>query len=253
MFADPVFYLAAIPAVLITGIAKGGFGGIALMAVPLMSLVMSPVQAAGIMLPILIVMDAVGLWAFRKDFDPTHLTYLVPAATLGVLLGYLSVGWMSDDLIRIIVALIAAWFLISAFMRRGQATQKNGPPTPATAGLWGSVAGYTSFIAHAGGPPFQVYLIPKGLEPRAFAATAVFFFTIVNLIKLPPYLITGQISMTNFWLSATLFPIAPVGVALGVYLNGRVPRDVFFNLLYIGLGAVSLKLGYDGISGLLAQ
>ena len=252
MFADPVFYFAAIPAVLITGIAKGGFGGIALMAVPLMSLVISPIQAAGIMLPILILMDAVGVWAFRKEFDPRHLVYLIPAASLGVLLGYLSIGWMSDDLIRILVALIAAWFLVSAVARRGETDQQDGAPTPISASFWGNVAGYTSFIAHAGGPPFQVYLIPKGLDPRAFAATAVFFFTIVNLIKLPPYILTGQVSMDNFWVSASLFPLAPIGVALGVYLNSRIPRELFFKLLYVGLAAISVKLGYDGLTGLLA-
>ncbi len=289
MTFDLMFFLVAIPAVLITGVSKGGFGGVATLSVPLLSLVISPVAAAGIMLPILIAMDAMGMWAYRRDFDARHLTVLLPGACLGIAAGYATVGWMSDDIIRLCLAAIIAAFLMIRLLDRTSAgkgvisTGTNhadpGPPDPgqprpgaprpdleggsdaggksvdrpqsAQGTVWGAVSGYTSYLAHAGSPPMHIYLIQKGLTPRAFAATGAFYFAIVNLIKLPPYFLTGQLSTPNLLASAILLPLAPVGIALGIYLNKRLDRAAFFRVLYGALAVVAVKLAYDGLTGIL--
>ncbi|MBX2811073.1 MAG: sulfite exporter TauE/SafE family protein [Myxococcales bacterium] len=248
---NPWFYLAGIPTVLLTGISKGGFGGIAMISVPLLALVMSPVTAAGVMLPILIVMDALSVWTYRCDVDWTHLKVLLPGAVLGIAGGYISIGWMNDDVIRLLLAALVVCFLVYTWFMRGA-----GEISPVyeaefvKGGLWGCLSGYTSFLAHAGAPPMHVYLIPKQLEPRVFAATGVVFFAFVNLLKLPPYLMTGQISSANLLMSIILLPFAPLGVALGVFMNKRIPKKTFFNILYVALLLVAAKLVFDGWSGL---
>jgi len=251
MITEPFFWLCAIIAVIVTGISKGGFGGLGLLAVPLMALTISPVQAAGIMLPILIVMDWVGVWAYRKHWDKKILIYMLPGAIIGIALGSLLAGYVDDKLVRICVGVIAISFAIYAiskeFTKEGFTVSalKNNHPAGALAGL---VAGFTSFIAHAGGPPFKAYAIPQNLETRIYAGTAVMFFCVVNFIKVLPYAMLGQFDKTNLTTSLMLVPLAPVGVLIGVWLVKRIDGALFYRILYALILCVGAKLLWDGFA-----
>ena len=244
---DPVFWGVAVVSVLITGVSKGGFGGLALLAVPLMALVISPIQAAGIMLPILIVMDWVGVWTYRKHWDRRLLILLLPGALLGIVAGGLLAGYVDDRVVRIIVGCIAVLFPVYGIFkpRGGDAFIQNNRPLGF---LSGTVAGFTSFVAHAGGPPFQAYAIPQNLDKQIYAGTAVMFFFVVNFVKVLPYALLGQFDQTNLTTSLILIPIAPIGVLFGAWLVKRIDQQLFYSILYGLIFAVGQKLLWDGFA-----
>ena len=248
MIAEPLFWVCAVIAVLLTGISKGGFGGVALLAVPLMALVISPVRAAGIMLPILIVMDAVSVWSYRKSFDKKLLYLMLPGAIVGIAIGGLLAGYVGDRFVLIFVGIIALLFSVySVFKPKGEGGFIKGNKS---FGVGASVmAGFTSFLAHAGGPPYKIYAIPQGLEKTVFAGTAVMFFAVVNAVKLIPYFMLGQFDRANLMTSLVLIPLAPVGVLLGVWLLKRISQDAFYKFLYSMVFIVGVKLLWDGFTG----
>jgi uncharacterized membrane protein YfcA len=246
MLHDPIFWAVAVVSVLITGVSKGGFGGLALLAVPLMALVISPVQAAGIMLPILIVMDWVSVLSYRKHWDKRILWLTLPGAVAGIAAGGLLAGYVDDQFVRVCVGIIAVGFPLYVFFKpKGQASLAKGSRPLGV--IAGGVAGFTSFIAHAGGPPFQAYAIPQGLEKRTYAGTSVMFFFVVNMVKVVPYAMLGQFDATNVATSLILIPLAPVGVLLGVWLVKRIDQQVFFRIIYGLIFSVGLKLLWDGL------
>ncbi|WP_026942214.1 sulfite exporter TauE/SafE family protein [Hellea balneolensis] len=247
MIDNPLFWVTAVISVIITGISKGGFGGLALLAVPLMALTISPVQAAGIMLPILIVMDWVSVWSYRKHWDKRLLILMLPGAILGILAAWRFAAYVDDQFVRICVGLIAVLFPIYAVLKptgREDMIVGNKP----LGMISGIAAGFTSFIAHAGGPPFQAYAIPQGLEKRIYAGTAVMFFFVVNFVKLLPYAMLGQFDKANLTTSFILIPLAPIGVLIGVWLIKRIDQDVFYRILYGLIFAVGVKLLWDGLA-----
>lgn len=258
LLTDPAFVIIAIVAVLVTGISKGGFGGVALLAVPLMSLVISPIQAAGIMLPIMIPMDFLSIWMYRKLWDGKNLALLIPAATVGITIGGLTAGYVNDQIVRLLVGIIAVVFTLhrasGLYLRRlkkGSGAEPRKPPNQVWGAFWGTCAGFTSFLAHAGSPPYQVYVIPQGLSKEIYAGTSVMFFAAANAIKLIPYGMLGQLSVTNLSVSAALLPLVPVGVFLGVWINRRLPEKTFFAIILASIFLVGIKLIWDGVSNLI--
>lgn len=252
MITDPWFYAAAVPAVLLVGMSKGGFGGgLGTLAVPLIALVISPVQAAGILLPILCLMDLFSLWAYRGRWIWPELHVLVPASLAGIAAGTLLFGYLSPSLIRLLVGVVAIAFTAHYLIAWRRGAHASLPDYPRPAGVAaGAVAGFTSFIAHAGGPPVSMYLLRRPLDRTDFVATTVLFFTVVNYTKLLPYAWLGQLAPGNLATSLVLAPLAPVGVLTGVYLHNRVSDRFFFGTVYVLLGAVGLKLVWDGLADL---
>ncbi len=249
MITDPLFYAAAIPGVLLVGLSKGGFGGsVALLAIPLMSLVISPVQAAGIMLPILMTMDAVGLIAYRRVFHLPSLTILVPASLIGIAIGWATAAYVTADHVRLIVGIVALLFTIDYW--RGGASREPAGQDRARGSFWGALSGFTSFVCHAGGPPFQMYMLPQRLDPRLLAGTAIIFFAIVNATKVVPYFFLGQFDSRNLTTSAVLLPLAPLATLTGVWLVRRTEPALFYRITYAAVFIVSLKLIYDGLAGI---
>jgi len=250
MIETALFYPIAIIAILIVGISKSGFGGgLGVLAVPLMSLVIPPPQAAAILLPLLIVMDWFTIWHYRKNWDKRNLKILLPAAILGIFFGSLFFRYLSNAHIRILVGVLAVLFVANYFIKR-QSVKHHGADVPRGL-LWGSIAGFTSFGVHAGGPPINIYLLPQQLDKSIFVGTTVLFFTIVNLIKVVPYMLLGQFSTGNLLTSLVLAPLAPLGVWLGVKLHYKVNEKLFYTLCYIFLFVTGLKLLYDGIIELI--
>jgi uncharacterized membrane protein YfcA len=251
MISDPWFYLAAVPAVMIAGISKGGFGaGLGVIAVPVMALVLPPVQVAAIMLPILCLMDLVGIWAYWKKWEPQVLLRLSLAAVAGILLGAVTFHVMEAWMIRLLIGLIALGFTANHVVRLLRRKQTTGfAPSRARGWFWGAVSGFTSFTAHAGGPPVNVYLLPLGLPKTQYQATTVAFFLIVNYVKLVPYTALGLFTTENLATSAVLFPVAVAGIVAGIWLHNRVPSGIFYAACYVFLALTGAKLIYDGLSG----
>ncbi len=252
MIADTSFYVAAVPAVILFGIAKGGFGsGLGVLAVPLIAMVISPVQAAAILLPILCVMDLLGLWAYRGKWILPELRVLLPASLVGIAVGTLMFEYMSPARLRLLLGVVATSFTLNHWLQAqwGQAAEQKlfGPAIGMSAAV---VAGFTSFIAHSGGPPITMYLLRRGLDRTQFVATTVVFFAVVNYVKLAPYAWLGQFDASNLKTSLVLAPLAPVGIGMGVWLHNRVTDRFFFQVAYAMLFVVGLKLMYDGITGL---
>jgi len=244
LITEPWFYVAAAIAVLIVGIAKGGLGGgIGVVAVPLMAMFVSPAQAAAIMLPVLMVMDALALRVYWGRWDWRNLRILLPASLVGTLLGFLTFGYLSADGLRALVGMVALLYSIHFFVSRASA---EGRPPHLVAGLfWGATAGFTSFSIHAGGPPLQAYLLPQRMHRTAFQATSVLFFFVVNWSKVMPYAWLGQLSGDNLGVSLVLLPLAPLGIFLGRVLHHRVNDAVFFGVVHAALFVIGVKLLYD--------
>jgi len=244
-----LFYPLAVFAILIIGMSKSGFGGgLGILAVPIMSLVIEPQQAAAILLPLLCVMDIFTIRHYYKHFDKRNLFILLPAAFVGIFLGSLFFRYLSADHVRILVGLISILFAANFFRRKNQKDKKADIPR----GLfWGSIAGFTSFGVHAGGPPVNIYLLPQRLEKSIFVGTTVLFFLIVNYVKLIPYALLGNLNGNNLLTSLMLLPVAPIGVWLGVKLHHRINEHLFYKLCYIFLFITGAKLLWDGLAGLL--
>jgi uncharacterized protein len=249
VLSEPGFYLASVPAVLLYGISKGGFGGaIAVISVPIMALAMPPTQAAAILLPILVVMDILVIRTYWGVFDRRALALLLPGAVAGVGIGYWSADVMNDHYMRILIGLMSLGFGVQSLLglKALAGPQHNG----VSASLHGMLAGFTSFSIHAGGPPFTLYLMPKKLSPLLFAGTAGIFFAVVNFVKLVPYYALGQFTADNLLYSLVLVPLAPVGVALGHYLVRRSTPSLYYSVISAALVLVGAKLLWDGFSGL---
>ena len=247
----PIFYLAAIPAVILVGLAKGGFAGVGVLAMPLLALVMPPIRAASIMLPVLILQDAISLWFYRRTFDRQNLAIMVPGACIGIGLGYVFASYVSDAAIEFAVGIIAVVFAARHLLhlRKTDHEPKRGHPVLGV--FWGGVAGFVSMIANAGAPPFQVYVLPQRLPRDVFVGTGVFFFAAVNWIKTPAFFALGLFTRENLATSMVLLPLAAFATWLGVWLVRRVSVERFYKIIYATMAVVGLKLIYDGLSGLL--
>ncbi|MDO1582012.1 sulfite exporter TauE/SafE family protein [Rhizobium oryzicola] len=249
-FPSLAFFAAAVPAVTLVGLSKGGLGGaFALMGVPLMALVVSPLDAAAIFLPILIVMDMVALWAWRHHNDRTLFLYILPGGLVGVALGWATSALVSPDALKVVISVSMVLFSLRYFWQtfgpgKGQPIEPK-PHRIGPAALWGTLCGYASFVAHAGGPPFQIYALPLRLDPKKYTGASVRFFALVNAIKVVPYVALGALDMRNFSTSLTLLPVALLATFAGAMIVRRLKPDVFYPLAY-GLGlAASLKLLWD--------
>ncbi len=250
LISDPYFYLLAIPVCLLIGISKGGFAGsLGILSVPLLSLLISPVQAAAIVLPILCVMDIFGLIAYRRTADWRNLGYLLPGALLGILIGYLLFNYLSAEFIKVLLGVICVIFTLNHYIRKSPAD--HAAKANLTRGsFWGTIAGFTSFVAHAGGPPVQFYMLPQKINKTLYVGTSVWFFFVINYVKLIPYGLLGQFSMQNIGTSLVLLPLAPIGIWLGVKAHKLISEEVFYRIAYMLLLLVGGKLLWDGLSGM---
>jgi uncharacterized protein len=246
MITDPLFYAVAVPAVILVGLSKGGFGGMmGLVSVPLMALAVPPLQAAAVMLPILLVMDAVALYAWRGVFDRRALAVLLPGGLVGIALGWAMAASVSADHVRLVVGIVALLFCVQYAVGAGAKAEPR-PHNPPKGVLCGAAAGFASFVSHAGGPPYQIYVLPLRLAPARLVGTATIFFAAVNALKVVPYFALGQLSTANLATSLVLMPLAPLATLAGVRLVKRLPVAVFYRVILILVLAVSLKLIWDG-------
>lgn len=255
---DPFFWICAVIALLVVGISKGGFGGgLGVIAVPLISMVMPAPMAAALMLPLLCCMDLMGLWHFRGKWHWPAVRILVPAAIVGIMIGSFGFEYLAEIHIRLMVGLIAIifsgryfWQLSKPYIKginKETSPQQTRHAGPVSGWFWGIAAGFTSFFAHAGGPPLNVYLLRQGFDKSVYQATSIVFFTCINYIKLIPYILTNQFTQTSLSLSVSLLPIALIGIIAGIWLHKRMSARLFYFLCYIFLMITGLKLIMDWI------
>lgn len=247
LITDPFFYAVAVPAVLLLGISKSGFGaGFGSLAVPMMALAVTVPQAAAILMPVLLVMDLMGMAAFRNDVDRRLLRFLLPFGLLGVAVGTLLFRLLDA---RVVAGIVGAFTLLFLAQRLLFPPRPDRPPPPRWLGAVLTVtSGFTSFIAHAGGPPINAYVIPLRLSPVLFTGTMAFFFFFINLAKWLPYAWLGLLDTRNFATSLALLPLAPLGVWIGVRIARRIEPVLFYRFVYAGMALTGLKLLWDAIA-----
>lgn len=240
MSQDAIFWLLGAAAFLV-GLSKGGLPAIGMLAVPVTSLVMSPVKAATMLLPIYVLSDVVAVWLYRKHFSAPNLRVLVPAGVLGVFLGWLLASVVSDRAVTLLIGGIGLAFCLNAWLRKAAFAEPRMPST-LKGWFWGSLAGFTSFISHAGAPPFQMYVLPQKLPKAVFAGTATIVFAVINVAKILPYQLLRPYSTEVMWEAASLVPFALVGTVVGAFLTRRLPDRWFFLFVQVSLFLVSVKL-----------
>lgn len=246
---DPLFLIVAATAVLLVGLSKSGLvASLGVVGVPLLTLVMDARDAAGMMLPLLLVMDAIALVVYRREVNWKIFWILIPGAMIGTALGWALSAVVSEAMVRLAIGIVSLIFVLDAWLPLRKKLE-GLPPSRPWGTFWGSVAGFTSFISHTGGPPVQIYMLPLRLPPALFAGTNAVFFAVVNAAKIVPYFFLGQLSVSNMQASALLMPVAIGGMLLGVYLVRRIDAGLFYRIAYILVFLLSLKLIYDGITG----
>lgn len=249
MFELSLILLLAVVGFLV-GLSKSGFlaslGGI---GVPLLTLLLSPRDAAGALLPVLLVMDAFALIVYRRQVDWRILGMLVPGALVGTAVAWSMSSIISDAAVRLLIGIISVVFVMDAWfpLRKKLADVQ---PSRGWGAFWGAISGFTSFVSHTGAPPIQIYMVPLKLSPALFAGTFAVFFAIVNAVKIPPYIMLGQLNTDNLMLSALMLPLACVGMALGVFLVRRIKAGLFYTITYWIVLMLGLKLIYDGVVGI---
>jgi uncharacterized membrane protein YfcA len=248
LLQNPAFYAVAVPAVVRIGLSKGGFGGaLGVVGVPLMALAMPPVQAAAILLPILILMDVAALWAWRNvSRDWQTFRNLIPGAMVGIGIGWLTATMITEAAVKLIVGLIAFGFVVRWFWQKYAGRDHPREHNAIAGAFWGMVSGFTSFVAHAGGPPYQVYALPLGQDPRVYTATNVVFFAAVNAVKLIPYFALGELDTGNLTAASVLMPIAFAATVAGAAIIKRMRAEIFYPVTYALIFLLSLKLIWDG-------
>ena len=247
-YPEPLFLIVGGAAVILLGLSKGGFAGIGALGTPLLALIVGPVEGAAIILPILIVQDVVGVWAFRHSWDGKIIALMLPAAALGVAMAYWFAASLPEAAMQILLGLISILFAArSLWLQRGGRVPTPTDPPGWFGFLMGIATGITSQIAHAGQPPFQIYVLPKRLPRDVLVGTTAIFFAAVNWIKVPAYLALGQFSHAHLMASLMLMPVALGSTFAGVWLVRRIDPDRFYGLIYWLMMLVGLKLVWDGL------
>jgi uncharacterized protein len=249
MLDTPTAIAAAVIAVILVGFAKGGFAGLGALATPIMALAMPPVAAAAVLLPILIVQDCVSLWSFRGQWNRRILAWMLPGAIIGVGIGWAVAAKLTVPIILATLGAITLGFGLWRLWieRRGEVPASNAPQWLGL--FFGTATGFTSQIAHAGGPPFQMWVAPKKLPHTEYVGTNILLFAVLNWVKVPAYIQLGQFHPETLWASAYLMPVAIISTIAGVILVKRLNGPLFYriiNWLMILLGARLLWAGVVG-------
>ncbi len=245
MITDPIFYLLALPAVVFLGLSKGGFAGAGMAATPLLALYAPPLQAAAILLPILMCQDVISVWIYRHDWDAWNVKVLTVGAVLGLGVAWALAAVVSDAAVRLIVGLIGTTFVLNAWFGRGPRVAK--APTAPSGIFWGALSGFTSTMIQAGAPPFQVFVLPQRLPKMTLVGTTTIFFALVNAMKVAPYLALGQFSTRTLATSAVLLPIAVASNVAGIWLVRVTDVGTFYRIAYWLVLIISAVLAWQGV------
>lgn len=230
----------------LVGLSKGGLPAIGMLAVPLLALQMSPIKAAAMLLPIYVLTDLVAIWLYRRDFSRDNLRILIPAGIFGVLIGWSTASLLSDRAVGFLVGMIGVGFCLNTWLRGAVLAVSH--PSIGKGWFWGTLTGFTSFVTHAGAPPFQIYVLPQKLPKAVFAGTSAILFATINAAKIIPYQMLRPYSVEGLKASAWLIPVALAGTVAGAYLTRRISDVWFFRTVQIALFLISIKLIFDAVA-----
>lgn len=253
MIHDPLFMALGVATVLLVSIGKGAFGGgLAVLGVPLLSLVADPIDAAVVVAPLLCLMDLCALGAFGPStWSKPDLLWLIPALIAGIGLGAALFALVDPRIVTLLIAVITLGFTAHYFLKGRVEVVERHPVEPSLALAAGVAAGFTTFVAHSGGPPMAMYLLRRGFDKTVFAGTSIALFTIGNALKLPPYLLLGMSRRHALVAALVLAPAVPVGVWLGKHLHSRLPQRTLYAACYLLLAAAALKLLADSVRAMV--
>lgn len=250
LIADPLFYFAAIPAVIFLGLSKGGFSGIGMVSTPLLALILPPLEAAAILLPIILLQDALSVWVYRRAWDPWNLKVMIPGAVIGIGAAWLLAAYVSDAAIRLAVGLIALGFVGYALFRHWLPGEP-ARPRASHGVFWGALSGFTTTLIQIGAPPYYAFVLPQRLPKMIYVGTTVMFFAAANVMKVVPYFALGQFSGAGLATSVALIPLAVACNMLGIYLVRVTPEAMFYRITNVLVFLLGCELTRQGVAGLL--
>jgi uncharacterized membrane protein YfcA len=249
VLSDPLFLTICVFCVTILGLAKGGFAGVGMVATPMMALIVPPLQAAAIFLPILLLQDAISVWAYRRDWDAWNLKVMLPGGALGIAIAWLLATYLPDSMVRLLVGVIGLTFVANAWL--GRMPVKARRPSAWSGAFWGGVSGFTSTLVQAGSPPFQVHMLPQKLPKLTFVGTNAIFFAVINLLKLAPYVQLNQFSGETLKVSLVMLPLAIATNFLGIWLVRVTPVVLFYRIAYALVFLISLGLTWQALRAMI--
>jgi uncharacterized membrane protein YfcA len=248
IITDPLFYALAVPAVIALGLSKGGFAGVGQMATPLVALVMPPLEAAAIMLPIMIVQDAQAVRVYRKEFNGRILAIMIPGAIAGVALGGWVAAYVSDDAVRIFIGVATIAFVLYSWIGPKRLAEETSSARVPAGVFWGVLSGFASTICQAGGPPYQMYVMALNMPKMIFVGTTAIMFATLNWLKVIPYAALGQFSTKGLGTSLALLPLALAANQLGFWLVRRISQATFYKIIMVLLLLISIELTREGVT-----
>jgi uncharacterized membrane protein YfcA len=251
--SDPALYLVGLPTVFLIGMSKGAFGGgLAILGVPLLSLVMSPLDAAITVAPLVSFMDIFAIGSFGPiSWSKKDLAWILPALVVGIGLGYFFFTRVNPHLVAAFIGGITLLFTAYWFLMGRLAKTSHRPPSPWLASAAGVASGFTTFVAHAGGPPVNMYLLKRGLDKSVYTGTNLAIFMLGNFLKLFPYGALAYAKPATWIAALVLAPAAPFGVWLGVHLHRRLEQNTLYFWCYLLLAGAAAKLLFDALRALL--
>jgi uncharacterized membrane protein YfcA len=252
VITDPLFYLLAVVGVVLLGLSKGGFFGLGVMALPLMSLSVPPMQAAAIILPTALAQDALTVWTYRRDWSAWNLKIMIPSMAVGIAVAGLFAASLSAAHVRLAIGLIAGAFVLRHWL--GARFERLAPKPDALTGVvFGLVGGFTTMLANAGGPAWQMHLLPQRLDKFTYVGTFTMLFAASNVIKIPAFGALGQLTGENLAIGAVLLPAAVIANYAGIWLVRRTPSELFFRIVYVLMFLISVELIRGGLSEMLSN
>lgn len=250
LFSDPWFVAAALAAVSLLGLSKGGFFGLGTMGLPLLSLFVSPMQAAAILLPTLWAQDVLTVWTYRHTWSAENLKIMIPSMAVGIAIAYLFAASLSAADIRLTIGVIIIVFVV----RHWVGTQFDSlamRPNTATGVVFGVIGGFTTMLANAGGPAWQMHLLPQKLEKFTYVGTITILFATSNIFKIPAYGALGQLTWANLAVGLVLLPAAVAMNYVGIWLVRRTPTEMFFRIAYVLMFLIALELMRNAVTEML--
>jgi uncharacterized membrane protein YfcA len=246
VLADPLFYLLAIVAVILLGLSKGGFFGLGVIALPLMSLSVPPLQAAAIILPTVLAQDALTVWTYRRHWSAWNLKIMVPSMAAGIAVAGLFAASLTAAHIRLAIGLIAGAFVLRHWLgaRFDHLARRPGMLTGI---IFGALGGFTTMLANAGGPAWQMHLLPQRLDKLTYVGTFTILFAASNVMKIPAYGALGQLTAENLAIGVILLPVAVTANYAGIWLVRRTPTELFFRIAYVLMFLISVELIRSGL------
>ncbi len=251
IITDPLFYVLAVPAVLALGMSKGGFAGVGQMATPMLALAMPPLEAAAIMLPIMLVQDATALWVYRKDWNGHILVIMIPGAIVGIGAAWALAAHISDAAVRVFIGTTTMIFVLYSWIGAARMAAEARRPGVVSGVVWGALSGFTSTICQAGSPPYQMYVLAQKLPKMSFVGTSAIFFATMNWLKVIPYFALGQFSGKGLATSLVLLPLAIATNFLGFWAVRVTPQELFYKITMVLMFLISIELVRSGVTDIL--